>query len=112
MAAVTHWVRRNHFKVAAIGIGVAAAFGVVYSLWSSKKSADSSQKVTSEKIAEFLAKKWMDKIELQDGKIRNDDLASIIMTIRSDCNEKIKKLRDELKHEEEELARTDAVVYA
>jgi hypothetical protein len=34
------------------------------------------------------------------------------MTIRSDCNDKIAKLREELKHEEEELARTDAVVYA
>jgi hypothetical protein len=61
--ATTNWIRQNYYKVAAIGIGAATAVGLLYSLWSSKQTK-AEDKVTSGKIAEFLAKKWMDKIEL------------------------------------------------
>jgi hypothetical protein len=111
MASTTNWIRSNYYKAALIGIGVTTAVGLLYSLWSSKRQT-SEDKIPGGKYASLLAKKMITKIQLQDGKISDDDLAALILTVREDANDKISALREKLRHEEEELAKTDAVVYA
>ena len=93
----TGWIRTNYYKIALIGIGVSAVTGILYSLLTTKpKHEPRTDKVTSQAVVKFLAKKMIPKIELKNDRISDEDLADLFIQIQADCQLKLAGLKREL----------------
>lgn len=110
---MTSWIRENFQHIALVGIGVGVSVGVIYALLTTKpREEPHTDRVTSQAVVKFLAKKALPQIELQDDKISDKDLAAIFMSLKADCNEEVAKLRRQLSAAERKALKEDATAYA